>query len=280
MFRFLTAALISSLLGLMSLQCAYADPSASENVSLDSGFHQMYNLDFAAAHRTFETWQELHPNDPLGAASNAAAYLFSEFERLHILELDLFTGNERIENLSRNSADPRIKAAFESELAKSDEISRKVLSESADDSNALFAKLLSEGLRGDYAILIEKRNRAGLGFLQSSRSIAEKLIALDPTYSDAYLAIGIENYLLGVRSAPSRWLLRLSGSQTNKDKGIAALTRTAEEGRYLKPYARLLMAIAALRDRDNHKAKELLADLAKEFPQNRLYRLELARIQS
>jgi hypothetical protein len=277
MFRFATTALLGLL---MTLQCSYAATSANEPVSLDSGFHQMYNLDFAAAHKTFETFQELHPNDPLGAASNAAAYLFSEFERLHILELDLFTDNQRLENLSRDSADPKVKAAFDSELAKADDIAKRVLSESADDRNALFARLLAEGLRGDYAVLIEKRNRAGLGFLQSSRSIAEKLIAIDPTYSDAYLAIGIENYLLGLRSAPSRWLLRLSGSQTNKEKGIDALKRTAEEGRYLKPYARLLMAIAALRDRDNRKAKQILAELAKEFPQNPLYRLELARIQS
>src|SRR5689334_24001539 len=85
MIRFATIALLGVM---MILQCTYAVTSANEPVSLDSGFHQMYNLDFAAAHKTFETWQVQHPNDPLGAASNPAAYLFSEFERLHILALD------------------------------------------------------------------------------------------------------------------------------------------------------------------------------------------------
>jgi hypothetical protein len=239
----------------------------------------MYNLNFAAAHKTFETWQQFHPQDPLGPAANAAAYLFSEFERLHILELDLFTDNQKIDHLE-TTPDPEIKTAFEAELTKADDIALKVLADSSDNPNALFARVLTEGLRGDYAVLIEKRNRAGLGFLQSSRSIAEKLIAIDPTCYDAYLAVGIENYLLGLRSAPTRWLLRLSGSQTNKDKGIAALAMTAEKGTYLKPYARLLIAIAALRDNNKGKAKELLSDLAKEFPQNRLYRLELSRLRS
>jgi hypothetical protein len=70
-------------------------------------------------------------------------------------------------------------------------------------------------------------------------------------------------------------MLRLSGAQTNKEKGIASLRITAEKGRYLAPYARLLLAIAALRDQDKKTAKKILADLSKEFPQNHLYQIEL-----
>src|SRR5262249_52646990 len=149
-----------------------------------------------------------------------------------------------------------------------------------DDCDALFARTLTDGLRGNYAALVERQNGAGLDFLKSSRMLAEKLIAIDPTYYDAYLAIGIENYVLGLRSAPTRWVLRLSGAQTNKNKGTEDLKITAEKGRYLGPYARLLLTIAALRDRDRNTAKKLLADLAKEFPENHLYRVELARLRS
>jgi len=51
----------------------------------------MYNLDFDGAHQTFAAWERSHPDDPLGPVSNAAAYLFAEFDRLHILESELFT---------------------------------------------------------------------------------------------------------------------------------------------------------------------------------------------
>jgi len=37
--------------------------------------------------------------------------------------------------------------------------------------------------------------------------------------------------------------------------------------------------VAALRDRDRETARRLLAGLAEEFPQNELYRKELARLQ-
>ena len=39
------------------------------------------------------------------------------------------------------------------------------------------------------------------------------------------------------------------------------------------------LAVAALRDKDIPRAKEILAGLTREFPQNPLYRQELARLQ-
>ncbi len=253
--------------------------SEGDSLSLDEGFHQMYNLDFAAAHETFEAWQAVHPDDPLGAAANAAAYLFAEFDRMHVLELDRFTESRRIGDFDKLAPDAQSKAAFESELARADGIASKMLAKSSDDRNALFARVLTDGLRGNYAALVEKRTREAIDFLKSSRTTAEKLIAVDPSYYDAYLAVGIENYVLGVRSAPTRFMLRLTGAQTSKDKGIANLKTTAEQGRYLAPYARVLLVIAYLRDEDRKKAKNLLAGLVRDFPNNRRYQLELERLR-
>jgi hypothetical protein len=268
------------LLSLLFISPRLGNAASPAATSLEAGFHQMYNLDFPGAHKTFQEWEELHPDDPLGAASNAAAYLFAEFERLHILEFDLFTDNRRVEDAEKRIADPANKAAFESELAKADQLADKTLSESSEDRNALFSKSLTDGLRGNYAALVEDRKRDALGYLKSSRMTAEKLIALDPAYYDAYLAIGIENYLLGLRSAASRWVLRLTGAETNKEKGLTNLKLTAEKGCFLAPYARVLLVIASLRDRDRNTARKLLAELAHDFPQNHLYQMELARLHS
>jgi len=114
--------------------------------------------------------------------------------------------------------------------------------------------------------------------MNAARTLAEKLVSQNPSYYDAYLAIGVENYLLGITTAPVRWILRMAGAETNKDVGIANLKLTAEKGHYLAPYARLLLAVAALRNKDNSSARDLLASLSREFPQNGLYKRELARI--
>lgn len=263
----------------LSGSAAAAEPNGLFHPQLDTGYRQMYNLDFTAAHQTFQAYQLQHPDDPMGHASNAAAYLFSEFNRLHVLEADLFTDDHVFEQRSKLSPDPNIKEEFEKELGVTDALAGSVLKQNANDRNALFAEALSNGLRGDYAALIEKRNLASLQYIKNARILAEKLIAIDPTAYDAYVAIGIENYLLGSNPMPIRWMLRVAGAQTDKEAGIERLRVAADKGHYLAPYARLLLAVAALRDKDRATARTLLAGLATQFPGNQLYVKELARLQ-
>jgi hypothetical protein len=143
----------------------------------------------------------------------------------------------------------------------------------------MFAKILTLGLRSDYLALIERRNLDSLKVVKNGRSMAERLLSIQPSYYDAYLAIGVENYLLSLKAAPLRWFLQMNGAQTDKDRGIQDLRLTAEKGHYLRPYARLLLAVAALRDKNRAQAREILSDLTREFPHNRLYVEELARLQ-
>lgn len=239
----------------------------------------MYNLDFRGAHQTFQTYQKLNPDDPMGFVADGAAYLFSEFNRLHILEADLFTDDKRFVNRMVEQPDPAAKAAFQAAMAHSDQLVDRALAASPRNVNALFARVLSNGLRSDYTAMIEKRNIASLSYMKVSRTTAQQLLAIEPSCYDAYLAIGVENYLLGSTAAPVRWLLHVTGSETDKEAGAQRLRLTAEKGYYLAPFARLLLAVAALRDKDKSAARTLLAGLANEFPHNELYSKELARIQ-
>ena len=75
-----------------------------------------------------------------------------------------------------------------------------------------------------------------------------------------------------------RRILHLYGAQTDKNEGLDKLRLTAEKGHYLQPFARLLLAVAALRDHNRNHARDLLRELAQEFPNNHLYSRELARL--
>jgi len=247
---------------------------------LDSGFRQMYNLQFEEAHRTFSAWEQLHPDDPLGPTLDAAAYLFSELDRLGVLRWELFLDDEEFKQSRKLAPDLATRQAFDKALAKSEQVADGVLARSPQDENALLAKIMDLGLRSDYLALIEKRYLASLGYMKSAGILAEKLLAINPSCYDAYLAVGIENYMLGLKPAPVRWLLRIYGAQTNKDQGIEKLRLTAAKGHYLLPFAQLLLAVAALRDKNRKQAGDLLAGLVRQFPNNTLFRRELDRLQS
>ena len=85
---------------------------------------------------------------------------------------------------------------------------------------------------------------------------------------------------IGSSPAPVRWILSLGGFSSDKRQGIQELEWTAETGRYPAPFARLLLAIAYLREDDRPRARRMLVQLRDAFPQNPLYSREIARIDA
>lgn len=252
--------------------------AASDKTLLDQAYDNMYNLRFDEAHRALAAYQAAHPTDPFGPVSDAAACLFSEFDRLHILESQFFTNDKAVVNGAKRKPDPAIRARFEQDLDKTARLARAAMDKPGERANALFADTLRLGLNADYLALIQGRDMAALGEMKKARQLSEQLLSANPTYYDAYIAVGVENYILSLKAAPVRWFLHLTGAQTDKKNGLDKLQLTAEHGHYLLPYARLLLAVAALRDGERKKARDLLQWLATNYPQNHLYRAELAKL--
>ncbi|MGO9257815.1 MAG: hypothetical protein ACLQU1_16105 [Bryobacteraceae bacterium] len=266
--------LISGLLGSAAGTARSADAiSEARPATLEGGYRQMYNLQFGQAHVTFQGWEGIHPADPLAAASDAAQYLFAEFDRMHILQSEFFTHDQHFVTDHKLTPDPALKKRFQEALAVSRGLANREPGESAE-----FATVLCDGLESDYMALIEKRYAAAFARMKLSRTRAEKLLAANPTYYDAWVPVGLENYMLSVKPAPVRLLLRLGGGETNKALGLEKLRLAAEKGHYLAPFARLLLAVAALRDHHDDQARSLLDGLCRDFPQNPLYTLERARL--
>jgi hypothetical protein len=271
MKRLILAALIAS------GGCAGADVGVP--AALDAGYRQMYNLQFEEAHRTFQAWETAHPADPLGPVSDAAAYLFSEFDRLHILQSEFFAENQAFLNMHKVTPDPQVKHEFDVALDRARGLEASATQAGSDDPDILFAMVMTHGLASDYLGLVEKRYLAALSETKLARATAERLLAAQPSYYDAYVAIGVENYMLSLKPAPVRWLLRVGGAETDKQAGIDKTHLTAEKGHYLLPFARLLLAVAALRDKNIPQARVELSWLAEQFPANHLFREELAKVK-
>jgi hypothetical protein len=263
--------LFAALLLLLALASAHA-ADALAPTEIEQGFQNMYNLDFQKAHQDFSTWEQMHPQDPMGPVSQAAGFLFAEFARLGILESQLFTDDKEFEARSKPRPDPKVREQFFGALDRGDQLADAALKLHADDSNALFAKVLAMGLRSDYVALIDKEDLAALSYMKQGRILAQQLLQQKPDDYDALLAVGVENYLTGIKPAPVRWMLRIGGIRPDKEQGIRELEQTAAHGNLLKPFAKLLLAVAALRDKNDAQGCGLLHELAVAYPRNPLYR--------
>src|SRR5579862_6540822 len=185
---------------------AFASDLMAPPEELYRGWLKMYDLNFDSAHRDFAEWMGRKPASPLGPASDAAAYLFSELARLGALEAELFTEDSRFENRSKLQPDPQVRGSFERKITDADHLADAALETRAADPDALFSKSLVNGLRADYAALIDKHDLEALKYTKESRTYADRLMAIEPKAYDAYLGAGVENYLLSLKPAPVRVL--------------------------------------------------------------------------
>ena len=81
-------------------------------------------------------------------------------------------------------------------------------------------------------------------------------------------------------SAPVRWMLRMGGLPGDKQAGISDLQLTANHGHYLAPFARILLSIAYVREKNKAQALELLTRLRNDLPGNPLFQREISRLET
>ena len=247
---------------------------------LQAGFHLLYELKPAEARAHFAAWQQVRPADPLGSAAEAASYLFEECYRQGVLTSEFFLDDKRFEGKAALKPIPELRAAFFAADKKAQELAQLKLKTDPDDPNALFSMTLSLGMEADYASLIDKQQKESLKMIGEADKYAKRLLAIAPEGTDAYLTLGTANYVIGSLSGFKRFLLGIAGIHGDKKRGIKQLEMAAASGRYLRPFAKIMLALAALREKKPEVARVQLRELVAEFPENPLFASELAKLDA
>ena len=245
---------------------------------LDAGFHLLYELKPEEARNQFEAWHESNPEDPLGSASVAASYLFEECIQQGVLTSEFFLDNKRFLGKIPLKPDPKLRAAFFAADKQAQDLAQQRLRANPDDTNALFAMTLSLGMEADYASLIDKHQLDSLKMIREADKYAKKLLVAAPDAADAYLGLGAANYIIGSLPGIKKFFLGFAGIHGDKKVGIQQLAIAADHGHYLRPFAKILLALAALREKKPELARIQLKELVAEFPENTLFASELAKL--
>ena len=247
--------------------------------ALKRAYADLYNFDFKGAQEILDRQRQVDPRAPVLVATKAAAYLFSELDRLRILELDFFTDDDKVVDRRKLIPDPAVRQKFFQTVDESDRLANARLAAKPDDPDALLALCMTTGLVTDYAALIEKRRFGSFALAKKSHIWAKKLLDLNPPVTDAYMTFGTAEYIVGSLPFFVRWFVHLDSVEGSKKKGIDELELVAKQGRYYGPFARMLLSVIAIREKRPADAEALLAGLAAEYPQNPLIRQELARVR-
>ena len=112
----------------------------------------------------------------------------------------------------------------------------------------------------------------------TARKRASELLKLNPDFYDAYLTTGMTEYVIGSLPFFVRWFIKVENINGNKEQGIKTVEIVARKGHYLKPFAKILLAMAHLREKRPRAAEQILAELVNDYPENPLFRKELAQL--
>lgn len=245
---------------------------------LDAGFRLLYELKFPEARERFVEWRKSHPEEPLGDVSIAASYLYEEFYRQGVLTSEFFLDDKKFLRGIEGKPDEARKKGFQEANHRARETALRRLKADPGNADALLALTLVAGMQADYLSVLERRQLDSLKLIKEADGYAKRLLAVRPDAADAWLALGAANYIIGCLPRTTRFFLWFGGIHGDRNLGMEQLRKTAEHGHYLRPYAKMLLALAARREKQNDLAQRLLAELAAEFPESPLYAAELARV--
>jgi hypothetical protein len=253
--------------------------AALENPVFDDAFQHLYSFDFPGAQSIMGRYIAGEPEDPMGYTINAATYLYSEFDRMGILESEFFESDKKIsDSRTKLKPDPKAHDGFYANIDKAQSLSQANIDKNPNDPQARFAMSLALGELSDWVALVEKRQLASLSVTKRAYRESKALLAIDGSYYDAYLTTGFTEYLVGSLPGVVRWFVKFDDVQGDKEKGFKTLDLVAAKGHYLKTLAKILLATGYIREKKPWAAQKLLADLTREFPANPLLKREYQKI--
>lgn len=243
---------------------------------LDRVFERLYSFDFEASRDLAARYSSANGQDPMGHAARAAVLLFGELNRLGGLAGGL--SGEKLKGKPLQP-DPGVRAAFSAAIAASQNAARSKLQSDPADLNALLAMAITHGLQRDYLALIDKKLRQSLDSIREAHAYSMRLLAIDPQAHDACLNTGFSEYLLGSFPAVLRWAVKIEGVEGDKQKGLRLLERAASQGRYMKPFAQLLLAQFYKKEGRLRDSARVLRALLQDHPENEVIRREAEKLE-
>jgi hypothetical protein len=269
-----------------SLKAMTADEDAADGAvapaftpipELTSGFQLLYTQKFPEAREKFTEWESQHKQEPFGEVAIAASYLFEEFYRQGVLTSDFFLNEKKFLNGIDGKPDAARMGHFQDALAKARAMANERLKGNAKESEALFALTLAAGMESDADMILRKERLDALKLLKLANEYAKQLLQQRPEAADAYVALGSANYIIGSLSGGMRFILTFGGVHGDKKLGMQQLGKSADNGLYLRPFAKIMLALAARREKQDALAQKLLHELSDEFSASPLFAAEYAK---
>jgi tetratricopeptide (TPR) repeat protein len=242
-----------------------------------AAFEHYYNLDHDAAIQDFEKILARHPNDPFAVNHLLSAIQVRELYRMGAMNTGDYS-NDNFIGLAHRPADPALKERIKQLVQQAEKLENAELASNPDDVDMLYARGVTRGQFALYTALIERAWFSALRNAVGARRDHERVLELDPHYSDAKLVVGAHNYVMGNLSLAVKMAVALVGLSGDKDKGLRYLNDAYHGNGETSVDAGIVLMVFLRREQRYGEALQIAGEIGPRFPRNYLLPLEEANL--
>jgi tetratricopeptide (TPR) repeat protein len=243
----------------------------------NEGNDALYNMDYQTARDRYQRMTKIAPDHPAGYVYLANNLWLETLNQSRRLTTSTYTtGSFYSQDKDEDKVDPKRDREFNELIKQAMSATRARLLKNKQDAEALYYEAAALGLRAGYGTTVKRSFARAIGDANDSVQIQKQVIKVDPNYTDAYLSIGLYEYVID--SLPFSWklLARLAGLKGSKKKGIEHLEMVTQKGKYTADDARVVLIGIYSKEGQPERALELISQLATKYPRNYLFGVERA----
>jgi tetratricopeptide (TPR) repeat protein len=250
----------------------------NRNPEVVDAFQHFYNMDYHGALAGFNQVQVEHPADPIATDYILYVTLFQELFRLDLLDTTFYANDGFLTGHHTVVEDPKVRDQIKALADKVDDQSDDQLRKNPNDINALFARGWGRALDACYLGMVERSFTAGLRLALAAKNDHQRVLDLNPNYADAKMVVGIYQYVIGSLPFAFKMLIGIAGIHGTKASGMALLQDSADHGVITSVESRTALMLFLRREGKYLQAKEIAEGLARQYPRDFLFALEVANL--
>ncbi|MGH9935419.1 MAG: tetratricopeptide repeat protein, partial [Blastocatellia bacterium] len=248
------------------------------------GNEALYNMDYATARAKFEEIRKQVPQHPAGDIYVATVIWIEHLNKSRRLQTSLYQSESNFyagadkakEDNEGDAVDPGLDRAFRDRMAQAKTKALSLVARNRNDADAQYFLGAYYGVMAGYEASTARKFYSAMRNGSRSVDAHEKTLKLNPNYYDAYLSVGMYDYIAGSLPFMYKALAAIVGVRGNKQRGITRLKGIVEKETATADDARVMLLAIYQNEKRYEDALALLDQLSAKYPRSYLIKLEKA----